>query len=450
MLIKRYNDFILESLELSEFMSDVINSLANKGNRVAKILRDNPYYEDDNEINYIDVGQDAQMISYLPPKKRSSSYFKEYKAKGRVEAKAGRVVRKILSDLIKNTVNASVALDYEGDIKFDSEYIYFPSNAFDIDEDSYELIDTIRQSPLVRVEYTITVESSKKEYVYHGTGVNFDVSFPSDYVFRKHGTNKMYSFKKEGDEPVVEYEYVSASSTDVNYIFSDGSKLRKDPDTLVKAKIKFSLKVDKSIPDSEIEKFANEYVAMMKVIKDASRSNLKEVSGDEIRKIYSGEGHAIADVGQLGGSCMIGKDKSYFDLYVKNDDVVSMLVMESDGKILGRALLWTLRDGNIFMDRVYTITDSDAVIFENYAIKKGYYYRNNSGNSDVKIYFNGKKSTKKLIVDLDNFKFKKYPYLDTLCYLNDEEGFLTNSDMEDYQKILRDTDGGYSSTHSPY
>jgi hypothetical protein len=68
-----------------------------------------------------------------------------------------------------------------------------------------------------------------------------------------------------------------------------------------------------------------------------------------------------------------------------------MLIQRSDSdydKISGRAIIWTLDDGMVFMDRVYTVNDSDVELFKMYAKQKGwaYKYGQNSMESESIIY----------------------------------------------------------------
>lgn len=454
-MIKSYFDFINESLEMSELMSEVINALAKKGNIIANILSKSDNYDTDNEINYIDTPPNPQMISYLPFKKRPEGYIgrlgnweTEYEKKGRVEAKVGRAVRKILTDLMSDVQvpKNNISLSYKGPAKFTKDSIFLPKKALDVKEDS-DLVDILTTNPLVKVNYTLTAEIKKKKLTYTGTHGKFDINFPGYRHSELKGTKSMIELYFED---VVENAEDEDNYTKVIYFFDDGTRVKKEEDDVINCWLDIKITCSTGILDSDIEKFVNEYVAAMKTIRGGSKSKIEEVKGEVIKDIYSGKGHAFADVGQLGGSCMVGKDSSYFELYTKNPEVVSLLVLKGgDDTILGRALLWKLSDGNKFMDRVYSLSDSDTVVFENYAIKNNYYYRNNGSNDKIVIYKNGKKTNKKLVVDLKITKFKHYPYVDTLCYFSETYGTLNNQPKDSsgkytYEKELRDINGGFS------
>ena len=49
---------------------------------------------------------------------------------------------------------------------------------------------------------------------------------------------------------------------------------------------------------------------------------------------------------------------------------------DSDDKICGRALLWTLDDGRQLVDTIYVNKDSDANVYREYAAAKGYVLMN--------------------------------------------------------------------------
>lgn len=193
-----------------------------------------------------------------------------------------------------------------------------------------------------------------------------------------------------------------------------------------------------SISDADIEKFVNQYKAAF----DGEDSNLQIVKGEDIRKYYLETSYETIR-GQLGNSCMrYSKCQSYLDIYVKNTEVCSLLIMRSDltpEKITGRALLWQLKDGKKFQDRIYTINDSDKELFNEWADKNGYETYDSS--------------YKTMEVQLDNHEYKKYPYMDTfVCYnpttklLSSDESLWPDSGY--YQ--LQDTSGGYRSDDVVY
>jgi hypothetical protein len=170
------------------------------------------------------------------------------------------------------------------------------------------------------------------------------------------------------------------------------------------------------------------------------------VKGEDIRYWYYEEKYDGYG-GSLNGSCMKHKKcQHYFGIYVENPEVCQLLILKShvDDKIIGRALVWKLRDGDTFMDRIYTSNDSDVELFKKYAQEKGWMYKSwqdfNEGTSIVLP--NGEVKHLTLNVDLKNSYFDSYPYMDTLKYLNTTHNTLTNNAYNNFTNKLEDTNGG--------
>jgi len=194
-----------------------------------------------------------------------------------------------------------------------------------------------------------------------------------------------------------------------------------------------------TILDSKIEEFVNLYKAAFDG-GDVSRFEL--VSGEDIRKWYY-ENNYEEKRGQLGNSCMrYFSCQSYFDIYVKNPEVCKLLILKSESepnKITGRALVWKLIDGSYYMDRIYTINDSDKFLFKDYAKK------NNIENLHEDKF--------DITVQLGDHTYTKYPYMDTFVVYNPKTKIL--KDDEDlwpnngYIK-LQSTNGAFSSDDVVY
>jgi hypothetical protein len=241
-------------------------------------------------------------------------------------------------------------------------------------------------------------------------------------------------------------------SGDDKYIFIDDRFLLKDIDKSstkpaeirIGRAIKQLLKgagVEKS--DADIEKFVNKWKSRIKYEVDKF-DFFKLVKGDDIRKWYH-EDKYKKDGGTLNGSCMRHSScQKYFDIYTKNPDVCQLLILVDDtDRLTGRALVWKLRDGETFMDRIYSTNDSDVDLFKSYAIKEGWYYKGSQNNDpdETIIAPKGEKNISNLFVDLDT-DFKYYPYMDTLRYLSKSGGYITNC-YDDYYLKLDDTEGTY-------
>jgi hypothetical protein len=97
------------------------------------------------------------------------------------------------------------------------------------------------------------------------------------------------------------------------------------------------------------------------------KSIFKIVKGMELYKWYNEELYQEG-TGSLNKSCMRNQpDRLTF--YIKNPDKVSMLILINDeGKLEGRALIWKVDDPKIiYMDRIYTVYQEDETRFEEYA-----------------------------------------------------------------------------------
>ena len=180
----------------------------------------------------------------------------------------------------------------------------------------------------------------------------------------------------------------------------------------------------------DVESFTNMFIATV-----AKHSKQFEVvSGDQIQHYYNCDNY-FKTTGTLGGSCMSSGSKgSFFDIYTKNADKVSMLVLYPEDvkdKIIGRALIWKLDepDGRFYMERVYTADDSDEYMFINYAKEKGYLYKSNQTygyNYDIVDPKSNTTKKVRMAVTLKPVDHEYYPYTDTMQLYDPETGLITN------------------------
>jgi hypothetical protein len=185
------------------------------------------------------------------------------------------------------------------------------------------------------------------------------------------------------------------------------------------------------IKNEDLENFVNAYKSTYDTM--AKRSEKFElVKGEDIRYWYLEDRYEEVS-GQLGNSCMrYTKCQKYLDIYVENPESCSLLILkgETPDKIVGRALIWTIHDGpNVagrkFMDRIYTIKDSDKLLFEAYA-KENDIVRSVNHAYKIKV---------------KEGRYDYYPYMDTLTSYDYENGILSSSiDGEDILE-LQNTDG---------
>jgi hypothetical protein len=142
----------------------------------------------------------------------------------------------------------------------------------------------------------------------------------------------------------------------------------------------------------------------------------------------------------------------YFDIYVNNPDVCQLLILRSDEdpeKIKGRALLWKIKIPEIYkngyqsyndeyyLDRIYTINDSDRQLFQDWAEEKNIKHFNSNLRYNWRIF-----------IQLGDYDYKYYPYMDTLKVYNRSTKVLSNDeDLWPGSGFIRieETGGGYTS-----
>jgi hypothetical protein len=198
--------------------------------------------------------------------------------------------------------------------------------------------------------------------------------------------------------------------------------------------------------DKELEEFVNQFKSTIDKLNDKF-SYFELVLGEDIGYWYNQRNY-YERKGTLGNSCMASVPTSYFDIYMSNPDVCQLLILKSKedtNKIVGRALLWTLRDGKKFLDRIYTNNDSDVNLFKDYSKENGWYvkYYNNSGNSGKAISPTGETVDLDATVDIRPGRYENYPYVDTLKNFN-PKGTLSIKKTDDTY-LLESTGGDYYS-----
>ena len=134
--------------------------------------------------------------------------------------------------------------------------------------------------------------------------------------------------------------------------------------------------------------------------------------------------------------------QKFFDIYVDNPDVVSMLILtDYKDKLLGRAIIWNLPDF-VFMDRIY---GSDATIakFHRYAAENNMTrkYQNTYRDMSSFVAPSGKTFTRHIKVKLNNVNLRRLPYLDTFAYMSMNEIAFCNYRPNRYSFHLQSTNG---------
>lgn len=273
-----------------------------------------------------------------------------------------------------------------------------------------------------------------------------------DKSFTEWGKNNNLSdeqTKKVLDTLNKKIENGEISQSDVNHIFDEHNiKSRSD--------IKLGRLVNALLPGKFSDKEVEEFVNKFKATKDKVGERFELVSGDDINTWYNWENYSKME-GTLGNSCM-AKKSGLFGIYTENPEICQLLILlNEEDKLIGRAIIWKLKSLNIhkseeevtFMDRQYTILDSDVEKFRNYAKEKGWSYKSyNNHHSFGTINYKGEDKNVSMTIEVKQKDYRRYPYMDTFRRYNPDTGILYNDDDQDSdnegQYILDDTGGGYT------
>jgi hypothetical protein len=167
----------------------------------------------------------------------------------------------------------------------------------------------------------------------------------------------------------------------------------------------------KGIPlsDGLIEIFVNKFKSILE--KDLLVDKIKVVKGKDIAKYYKHDNYFNKLKGSLPRSCMSQVPENYFDIYVKNEENISMvIILEDNGKIRSRALLWrvfNIKDKNwsYFLDRVYYCDQYEVDVMAKW-------FRETYEGQIIDRY-----ELHDCIIPIKDIKYEKYPYLDSISYL---------------------------------
>jgi hypothetical protein len=260
--------------------------------------------------------------------------------------------------------------------------------------------------------------------------------------------------QKTIDQLVNKVKSANMSQSDVNYLYnSPDFGIKNSPS---RNQVDLGRLVNKIFPgkytDKEREEFVNQFkAAVLDTSENAPKFEL--VTGDEIIKWYNVSKYKSVS-GSLGDSCMrYSRCSDYFGIYTENPEVCQLLILKEGEKILGRALVWKLEPNDAevdyLVDRVYTVDDATKILFDNWADERGYLRRYSFSQDAIRVFvLKGEVIKEDINVKLENWEFKKYPYMDTFKKLETETGLLYNNDDDSDPGfyILTDTHGGYQDT----
>ena len=195
----------------------------------------------------------------------------------------------------------------------------------------------------------------------------------------------------------------------------------------------------KSLTQNDINAFVDNFKAY-RDFQTTKKDKFEVVQGEEIRKWYDEDTYEDAAY-HLNNSCMrYDRCQRYLNIYTENPNQVTMVIMKGmdPNKIIGRALIWKLDNGEIYLDRPYANNDEDVNLFKQWGRDKGYSVYSDYKNKEV---------------TLDKSDFSSYPYMDTFKYLDRGRNLLSTDSSEfddgneDWIK-LESTGGGYDEAQS--
>ena len=261
--------------------------------------------------------------------------------------------------------------------------------------------------------------------------------------------------KEDLVEDPINFISIAHDKTKISYLTTDRIAKIEDPSLYWSSSRRFAVKpggfiskLFKNIPAREVEKFSNLYRAQS----NKAKFTFNVVEGNHIKTYYHINSYA-QERGTLGASCMkYDNCQDYLGIYTENTDKVKLLVMLNEfGGLMGRALLWDF-DTNKIMDRIYTIADEEFLFqFKKWATDNGYLYKSEQNWYNTLFFENlsTEKKELKLDIKLDNFQFRRYPYVDTFKFFDEEKGLLLNympSDS-DFRTLCASDGGKYGSDY---
>ena len=188
-------------------------------------------------------------------------------------------------------------------------------------------------------------------------------------------------FRRMKFEPTEEFLDVSFFDIDANNmeVITYLPSKKFDGDPFVK-KGRQAMKVGRilkklkpKLTDKELEEQVISYRAAFKIIVLGEGKNLDIVTGEDIRHWYLEDRYARSsgdeENSDLHNSCMRYDDcQCLFNMYCENPDKIALAVYtDENDKLLGRALVWKLDNGKVYMDRIYAVDYAIQKIMKDYA-----------------------------------------------------------------------------------
>jgi hypothetical protein len=194
-------------------------------------------------------------------------------------------------------------------------------------------------------------------------------------------------------------------------------------------------KLLKGLDSTQLERFSN----IIKSYNNNDKIEFEELSGKDSHKQFEQKEQIQSSSHSLKNDCMRYKHaQDYWKILEKNPNQLSVLYAHRDGLenngLSGFVLLFNVNEQKYY-DRIFGYNIEDAILIEKYCIEYGY-----------KDAF---KLNIELNIQLDEWIFDKYPYMDTFKYLDIKTGILSNHYNKDniYIFDLVSTTGKISELH---
>jgi len=197
----------------------------------------------------------------------------------------------------------------------------------------------------------------------------------------------------------------------------------------------FTKKALKLFKDVDFEAFCNQYKSAC----DAEQKTFVIRPNHDIPDVYS-MGREYG--GTLGDSCM-NDDTDYLEMYENIKGLRILTLINVEGRLSGRALLWTLPNGDVFCDRIYVAQDHYYDMFIDYCNEQGWWRKHKYKTyADKNVWWKGSEMHEGCYYKIPcNTEYSYYPYIDTFTYGGD--GWLSNNwDESGRQYEYTDTGGG--------
>lgn len=204
------------------------------------------------------------------------------------------------------------------------------------------------------------------------------------------------------------------------------------------------------IHDSEIEKAVN--IIKAELVVHIGEFYLE--SSDMIAHWYQDDKVCrTVPIGSLSSSCMRypqmkdGLHEFYSGL---GDQVQILSFRNSNDQVLGRALVWTTKKGEVLLDRVYA-SDANIKAFQSYARKQGWHARQQNSYEYPRQWIdpNGDAYTKTFKFNLPSALPKFFPYLDSFKFFDVKTLTMHNSETTTHHVQAIRTDGSLGIQYEP-